>query len=44
VEWYLRNRKWMEEVTSGAYQSWVRANYGQRGDAKASAAAPTGAR
>jgi dTDP-glucose 4,6-dehydratase len=44
VEWYLRNRKWMEEVTSGAYQSWVRANYGQRGEAKDSAAAPTGAR
>ena len=31
VQWYLDHRAWMEEVTSGAYQKWVHANYGQRG-------------
>jgi dTDP-glucose 4,6-dehydratase len=30
VEWYLANRVWVEGVTSGAYQQWVRQNYGAR--------------
>jgi dTDP-glucose 4,6-dehydratase len=30
VEWYLANRNWVENVTSGAYQQWVRTNYGGR--------------
>ena len=44
VEWYLNNKSWMEEVTSGAYQNWVHANYGQRGDEKNVAGASAGAR
>ena len=44
VEWYLNNKPWMEEVTSGAYQNWVRANYGQRGEEKNAASMPAGAR
>lgn len=43
VQWYLANKRWMEEVTSGAYQNWVRANYGHRGEEK-SAPAAAGAR
>ncbi len=30
VQWYLDNQVWMEEVTSGSYQKWVSANYGDR--------------
>jgi dTDP-glucose 4,6-dehydratase len=30
VEWYLANAAWVEGVTSGAYQQWVRQNYGAR--------------
>jgi dTDP-glucose 4,6-dehydratase len=30
VEWYLENAAWVEGVTSGAYQQWVRQNYGAR--------------
>ncbi|MDR3736266.1 MAG: dTDP-glucose 4,6-dehydratase [Acidobacteriaceae bacterium] len=30
VEWYLANRDWVENVTSGAYQQWVQTNYGAR--------------
>jgi dTDP-glucose 4,6-dehydratase len=44
VEWYLNNKPWMDEVTSGAYQNWVNANYGQRGEEKNVASAPAGAR
>ncbi len=44
VEWYLRNRKWMDEVTSGAYQNWVHTNYGDRKEEKNVTATPTGAR
>jgi dTDP-glucose 4,6-dehydratase len=35
VEWYLANQRWMEEVTSGAYQKWVHTNYGNRDKAGA---------
>jgi len=35
VEWYLTNKVWVESVTSGAYQNWVKQNYGAR-EAKAS--------
>ena len=44
VEWYLNNKAWMQEVTSGVYQNWVHMNYGQRGDAKNPSPAPAGAR
>ena len=30
VEWYLANAEWVEGVTSGAYQQWVRQNYAGR--------------
>jgi dTDP-glucose 4,6-dehydratase len=39
VEWYLHNSVWVEHVTSGAYQHWVKQNYGER-----TAAAAEGAR
>ena len=35
VEWYLGNAAWVEHVTSGSYQHWVKQNY----DARATAAA-----
>lgn len=28
VEWYLDNREWLDHVTSGAYQSYYRTQYG----------------
>jgi dTDP-glucose 4,6-dehydratase len=31
VEWYLDNAAWVEGVTSGAYQQWMKQNYGRRG-------------
>jgi dTDP-glucose 4,6-dehydratase len=37
VEWYLANAAWVEGVTSGAYQQWVKQNYAGR-DAVATAA------
>ena len=30
VRWYLDNRAWVEEVTSGAYRGWIEKNYGNR--------------
>ncbi len=30
VRWYLDNRAWVEEVTSGAYREWMETNYGNR--------------
>ena len=30
VEWYLSNTKWVDNVKSGAYQSWIEQNYGGR--------------
>jgi dTDP-glucose 4,6-dehydratase len=30
VQWYLANVGWVERVTSGAYQHWVKRNYGGR--------------
>ncbi|WP_263367897.1 dTDP-glucose 4,6-dehydratase [Edaphobacter bradus] len=30
VEWYLANSVWVENVTSGAYQHWVKQNYAAR--------------
>ncbi len=30
VRWYLDNRAWVEEVTSGAYRGWIEQNYGNR--------------
>jgi dTDP-glucose 4,6-dehydratase len=44
VEWYLANKQWMEEVTSGAYQNWVHANYGNRNEDTKSAPTAAGAK
>ena len=33
VEWYLNNRAWTENVTSGAYQNWLTENYAHRREA-----------
>ena len=30
VRWYLDHAQWVEEVTSGAYRSWVETNYARR--------------
>src|SRR3984957_366938 len=30
VEWYLANSAWVESVTSGAYQQWMKENYAGR--------------
>jgi dTDP-glucose 4,6-dehydratase len=30
VQWYLDNPEWVENVTSGAYQTWMEQNYSQR--------------
>ena len=30
VDWYLENSEWMENVTSGAYQSYYSKQYGDR--------------
>jgi dTDP-glucose 4,6-dehydratase len=30
VQWYLANPEWVEGVTSGSYQQWMAANYGNR--------------
>ncbi len=30
VAWYLDNKEWVEGVTSGSYQQWMSANYGQQ--------------
>jgi dTDP-glucose 4,6-dehydratase len=31
VQWYLQNMAWVSNVTSGAYQQWIAANYAARG-------------
>ena len=33
VGWYLENEKWVGDVTSGAYRTWVDVNYAKRGAA-----------
>ena len=33
VRWYLDNERWVADVTSGAYRTWVNANYARRGAA-----------
>ncbi|HJY77278.1 MAG TPA: dTDP-glucose 4,6-dehydratase [Burkholderiales bacterium] len=33
VRWYVEHAAWVEEVTSGAYRSWVENNYARRGAA-----------
>ncbi|WJM87634.1 dTDP-glucose 4,6-dehydratase [Dickeya chrysanthemi] len=30
VQWYLDNKHWVNNVKSGAYQSWITLNYGER--------------
>jgi dTDP-glucose 4,6-dehydratase len=31
VEWYSRNRGWVERIQTGAYRDYIEANYGRRG-------------
>ncbi len=38
VEWYLANSQWVEDVTSGHYQTWLQQNYAERTSTKALAA------
>jgi len=33
VRWYLERAAWVDEVTSGAYRTWIDTNYGRRGAA-----------
>ena len=33
VAWYLENTDWVQGVTSGDYQNWVRKNYAERSEA-----------
>jgi dTDP-glucose 4,6-dehydratase len=33
IHWYLDNERWVEQVTSGSYRSWMEQNYAQRGAA-----------
>ena len=33
VQWYLHHAAWVEEVTSGAYRTWLDTNYAKRGAA-----------
>jgi len=28
VEWYLNQKKWVENIKTGAYQSWIKEQYG----------------
>ncbi len=44
VAWYLNNKAWMEQVTSGAYQKWMHANYSQRSDEAKTAPTTAGAK
>jgi dTDP-glucose 4,6-dehydratase len=30
IQWYLDNKKWMENVTSGEYQKWIDTYYNRR--------------
>ena len=30
VKWYLENRNWVENITSGSYQNWIAKNYEAR--------------
>ncbi|BAY34804.1 dTDP-glucose 4,6-dehydratase [Nostoc carneum NIES-2107] len=30
IQWYLNNSSWVEQVQSGAYQTWIQQNYGDR--------------
>lgn len=32
VAWYVVNTAWVRDVQSGAYQEWIRLNYGERSD------------
>lgn len=43
VQWYLNNKPWMDEVTSGAYHNWVHVNYGRRGEEKSAPSVQAGA-
>jgi dTDP-glucose 4,6-dehydratase len=30
IQWYIHNSPWVEQVQSGAYQTWIKQNYGDR--------------
>jgi dTDP-glucose 4,6-dehydratase len=42
VEWYLANAAWVEDVTSGAYQQWMKQNYAGREAGGSSASGENG--
>ncbi len=44
VQWYLDNAPWVENVTSGAYQSWMDQNYAQRTASRETVEAGEGSR
>lgn len=44
VQWYLANSAWVDDVTSGAYQQWVKKNYGDRDAAREVVAGGEGSR
>lgn len=31
IQWYAENSKWMSDIQSGAYRSWMEVNYAERG-------------
>lgn len=36
IQWYLNNPGWIEQVQSGAYQTWIQQNYADRNIARSS--------
>ncbi len=34
VQWYLDNEKWISDIESGAYQQWIKSNYGDRAESQ----------
>lgn len=30
VDWYLKNKKWVQDIQTGAYREWIEQNYGSR--------------
>jgi len=31
VNWYLENRKWIDNIRNGTYRNWIERNYNGRG-------------
>jgi len=30
VDWYLKNKLWIKNITTGEYKQWINNNYGKR--------------